>query len=112
MDLMSDDALLEDSNAMLLSMRKRTSMTEDEQSKKRASIKEIMQDETLTALERRRSIQSLMDGRRQSAGATQDRMSIAGSMTMIASAAAAAAAVSPWRSCMHRRMAAAGDPVS
>jgi len=91
MDLMSDDALLEDSNAMLLSMRKRTSMTEDEQSKKRASIKEIMQDETLTALERRRSIQSLMDGRRQSAGATQDRMSIAGSMTMIASAAAAAA---------------------
>ena len=73
------------------------SMTEDEQSKRRASIKEIMQDGTLTPLERRRSIQSLMDGRRQSSGGGGNHtnnsfpLDIVGNMTMIAAAAATAA---------------------
>jgi len=63
--------------------KRRNSMTEDEQRDRRASIHEIMRDETLTGLERRRSIQSLMDGRRRSSG---------GEGMSIAAAAAAAAA--------------------
>jgi len=38
-------------------------MTEEEQKKRRASIKKIMSDSTLTPVERRWSIQGLMDGR-------------------------------------------------
>lgn len=63
--------------------KRRDSMTEDEQRDRRASIREIMQDETLTPLERRRSIQSLMDGRRRSSNGD--------GMSMAAAAAAAAA---------------------
>ena len=63
-------------------------MTEDEQRERRASIREIMQDQSLTEVERRRSIQSLMDGRRRSSGGTS---SVPGEMSMMAAAAAAAA---------------------
>jgi hypothetical protein len=67
-------------------------MTENEQSRRRASIREIMEDKTLTALERRRSIQSLMDGRRRDSGQNSTiPTSIAGSIHMLAAAAAAAA---------------------
>ncbi|KAL9186517.1 LOW QUALITY PROTEIN: hypothetical protein ACHAXT_005755 [Thalassiosira profunda] len=45
---------------------RRTSMSDMEQSARRASIKQIMQDGRLSALEKRRSIQNLMDGRRRS----------------------------------------------
>lgn len=74
-------------------MKRRTSMTTDQQKDRRASIREIMQDRQLTEFERRRSIQSLMDGRRRSSGgtATKSGGSTAGSMTMMAAAAAAAA---------------------
>mmetsp|Transcript_19015 Transcript_19015/g.35497 ORF Transcript_19015/g.35497 Transcript_19015/m.35497 type:complete len:536 (+) Transcript_19015:290-1897(+) len=41
-------------------------MTEKAQQERRNSIREIMADETLTPLEKRRNIQSLMDGRRRS----------------------------------------------
>eukprot|EP00543_Licmophora_paradoxa_P000768 CAMPEP_0202453870 /NCGR_PEP_ID=MMETSP1360-20130828/11744_1 /ASSEMBLY_ACC=CAM_ASM_000848 /TAXON_ID=515479 /ORGANISM="Licmophora paradoxa, Strain CCMP2313" /LENGTH=563 /DNA_ID=CAMNT_0049073063 /DNA_START=341 /DNA_END=2032 /DNA_ORIENTATION=- len=68
-------------------------MTENEQRERRASIKSIMNDDALTPLERRRSIQSLMDGRRRSSGGPGSCIpsSIAGSMSMMAAAAAAAA---------------------
>lgn len=45
---------------------RRGSMTENEEKERRASIKCIMADKTLTPIERRRSIQFLMDGRRNS----------------------------------------------
>lgn len=64
-------------------------MTDDEQRERRASIRQIMEDTSLSAVEKRRSIQSLMDGRRRSSGA-----SIPGSvdsMSMMAAAAKAAA---------------------
>jgi hypothetical protein len=41
-------------------------MTQQAQQERRNSIREIMADETLTPLEKRRNIQSLMDGRRRS----------------------------------------------
>jgi len=68
-------------------------MTEEEQRERRASIREIMQDQNLTPLERRRSIQSLMDGRRRSSNAASSvgRGSAANNMSMMAAAAAAAA---------------------
>jgi len=43
-------------------------MTCEEEKERRASIKAILADETITPQERRRSIQSLMDGRRNSVG--------------------------------------------
>lgn len=46
--------------------RTRSGMSEDEQRSRRESIKEIMADHSLSAVEKRRSIQSLMDGRRRS----------------------------------------------
>ena len=45
---------------------RRQSMTEQESKERRASIQAIMKDPNLTAQERRKSIQSLMDGRRRS----------------------------------------------
>jgi len=73
-------------------VKRRTSMTTDQQKDRRASIREIMQDQQLTAFERRRSIQSLMDGRRRSSGGAKSLPGgIAGNMTMMAAAAAAAA---------------------
>ena len=43
-------------------------MSYEEEKERRASIKAILADETITPQERRRSIQSLMDGRRSSVG--------------------------------------------
>lgn len=75
------------------------SMTGDEERERRASIKGIMQDPDLTPLERRRSIQYLMDGRRRSSdgcgsisGGGGGGGCASGSMSMTAAAAAAAAA--------------------
>ena len=48
--------------------RRRSSMTHEEEKQRRASIKAIMRDQTITPQERRRSIQQLMDGRRSSMG--------------------------------------------
>jgi hypothetical protein len=64
-------------------------MNDDEQRERRASIRQIMEDPNLSAVEKRRSIQSLMDGRRRSSGG-----SVPGSvdsMSMMAAAAKAAA---------------------
>lgn len=47
--------------------RKRV-MSQDEEKQRRASIKAILADDSITPAERRRSIQSLMDGRRGSVG--------------------------------------------
>jgi len=69
----------------------------EEQRQRRASIKAIMGDESLTPLERRRSIQALMDGRRRSSIASRgslrssQRGSSSGGLTGMAAAAAAAA---------------------
>ena len=49
-------------------MHRRGSMSHDEEKQRRASIKAILADESLPIQERRRSIQSLMDGRRSSIG--------------------------------------------
>ena len=76
--------------------RTRSGMSETEQKSRRESIKEIMADQQLSAVEKRKSIQSLMDGRRRSSttgcsissgegGASNDYVS-----TMAAAAAAAA----------------------
>jgi CHY zinc finger len=47
---------------------RRRSMSEEEERSRRASIKAILADNTITPTERRRSIQHLMDGRRSSIG--------------------------------------------
>lgn len=47
---------------------RRRSMSHEEERERRASIKAILADDTITPFERRRSIQSLMDGRRSSIG--------------------------------------------
>jgi hypothetical protein len=47
---------------------RRRSMSEEEERTRRASIKAILADNTITPTERRRSIQHLMDGRRSSIG--------------------------------------------
>lgn len=49
---------------------RRRSMSADEERERRASIKSILADESITPHERRRSIQHLMDGRRSSIGAS------------------------------------------
>ena len=46
--------------------QRRGSMTQTQQSERRASIKAIMSDGNMTPFEKRKSIQHLMDGRRQS----------------------------------------------
>lgn len=48
--------------------QRRGSMSEDEERQRRASIKAILADQTIPDQERRRSIQNLMDGRRNSLG--------------------------------------------
>lgn len=63
-------------------------MTEAAQKERRNSIRDILADDTLTPLEKRRSIQSLMDGRRRSSNATYSSSDSGG----IAHAAAEAAA--------------------
>jgi len=49
-------------------LQRRGSMSEGEERQRRASIKAILADTTLPEVERRRSIQQLMDGRRNSQG--------------------------------------------
>jgi hypothetical protein len=75
----------------LANRRTSATMTEDEERERRASIQEIMQDPELTPLERRRSIQALMDGRRRSSDGCRSMNGGVGSMSMMAAAAAAAA---------------------
>jgi hypothetical protein len=48
---------------------RRRSMSHEEERQRRASIKAILADDSITPQERRRSIQHLMDGRRSSIGA-------------------------------------------
>ena len=70
-------------------------MSEEEQRKRRESIKEIMSDNTLSAAEKRRSIQSLMDGRRRSSASgcsVSSHSSAEGSATEYVSSMARAAA--------------------
>ena len=67
--------------------RRPSHMTLDEEKERRASIRDILQDSELTPLEKRLSVQSLMDGRRRS---STGRIS-GGPMSMVAAAAAAAA---------------------
>ena len=50
--------------------RRRGSMSEVQERERRASIKAILADTSITPTERRRSIQHLMDGRRSSIGAS------------------------------------------
>jgi hypothetical protein len=50
------------------SFNRRRSMSEEEERSRRASIKAIMADTSITPAERRKSIQNLMDGRRSSIG--------------------------------------------
>ena len=49
-------------------VNRRRSMSHEEQQQRRASIKAILADESMPIQERRRSIQTLMDGRRSSIG--------------------------------------------
>lgn len=63
-------------------------MSEAAQKERRNSIRDILADDSLTPLEKRRSIQSLMDGRRRSSNATHSSTDSGG----IARAAAEAAA--------------------
>ena len=58
---------LRDGDGEQVGNRKRT-MSQDKEKQRRASIKAILADDTITPAERRRSIQSLMDGRRSSVG--------------------------------------------
>lgn len=62
-------------------------MTQDEERERRASIQAIMRDSKLTPHERRKSIQSLMDGRRRSS-AFQDSADPNGSVAAAAAMAA------------------------
>ena len=50
--------------------KRRGSMTHEQEKERRASIKAIMADDSLTPFEKRKSIQHLMDGRRQSMSAS------------------------------------------
>ena len=63
-------------------------MTDEAQKIRRKSIREILADDSLTPIEKRRTIQSLMDGRRRSSNGTR---SSSGSMGEMARAAAEAA---------------------
>ena len=66
-------------------------MSEEVQKQRRNSIRDIMQDSSLTPMEKRRSIQSLMDGRRRSSSGATTRSS-SSSIGEMARAAAEAAA--------------------
>lgn len=66
-------------------------VTEEAQKERRHSIRDILADESLTPLEKRRSIQSLMDGRRRSSNATHNSGGDSTSEDGMARAAAEAA---------------------
>lgn len=70
---------------------RRQSMTEQESKERRASIQAIMKDPNLTAHERRKSIQSLMDGRRRSSAKPPPSNNGEGLQGIAAAAALAAA---------------------
>jgi hypothetical protein len=55
---------------------RRRSMSHEEERQRRASIKAILADNSITPQERRRSIQNLMDGRRSSIGAASVTSSV------------------------------------
>mmetsp|Transcript_12617 Transcript_12617/g.30131 ORF Transcript_12617/g.30131 Transcript_12617/m.30131 type:complete len:459 (+) Transcript_12617:107-1483(+) len=57
--------------------QRRASMSEQDERQRRASIKAILADTSISAVERRRSIQHLMDGRRSSIGASSATSSTA-----------------------------------
>ena len=59
-------------------MSRRRSMSHEDQKQRRASIKAIMANTSITPQERRRSIQHLMDGRRSSIGTASVASSSAG----------------------------------
>lgn len=60
---------------------RRGSMTENEERERRASIKAIMADKSISPQSRRRSIQNLMDGRRSSIGTSSHGSVTSGSST-------------------------------
>mmetsp|Transcript_21394 Transcript_21394/g.46473 ORF Transcript_21394/g.46473 Transcript_21394/m.46473 type:complete len:578 (-) Transcript_21394:101-1834(-) len=62
----------------------RRSMTDQEEKERRASIVAIMKDPSLTPQERRKSIHSLMDGRRRSSAAGMGGMGMAAAAAMAA----------------------------
>ena len=64
-DLQDETENLREEHAPL---NRRRSMSGEEERQRRASIKAILADNTITPTERRRSIQHLMDGRRSSIG--------------------------------------------
>ncbi|KAL7558435.1 hypothetical protein ACA910_015776 [Epithemia clementina (nom. ined.)] len=57
---------------------RRNSMTVDQERERRASIKAILADDSLAPIEKRKSIQHLMDGRRSSLSGTSRRSSMSG----------------------------------
>lgn len=63
--------------------RRRGSMSHNEEKQRRASIKAILADDSITPHERRRSIQHLMDGRRSSIGTASVASSSAGSSELV-----------------------------
>lgn len=69
MDVEMEDMEYEDPDQQR--QERRGSMTETEEKERRASIKAIMADPTVSPMTKRRSIQHLMDGRRNSLNASQ-----------------------------------------
>ena len=65
-------------------------MTDHAQKARRNSIRDVLADDTLTPIEKRKTIQSMMDGRRRSSNGTSARSS-SGSVGEMAQAAAEAA---------------------
>jgi hypothetical protein len=63
-------------------------MTEQTQQVRRNSIRDILADDMLTPIEKRKSIQSLMDGRRRSSGGTKSSSGSVGEMAQAAAEAA------------------------
>ena len=70
---------LRDEPAPTYGISRRRSMSHEEERQRRASIKAILADESITPHERRRSIQHLMDGRRSSIGTASVASSSGGS---------------------------------
>lgn len=69
---------VEQSNEFRRRQQRRASMSGTEERQRRASIKAILADTSISAVERRRSIQHLMDGRRSSIGTSSVTSSTTG----------------------------------
>lgn len=78
-DMADETENLRDEHPSTFVPARRLSMSHEEQHHRRASIKAILADDRITPVERRRSIQYLMDGRRSSIG-TASVASSAGSI--------------------------------